>query len=98
MFPRHHTRVKPSIVAGRIQFSIPRLGAPADADGVGGAFQEEVASWNWIVTINDAKLNGDCATVEDGQLDSDRNKHGHRTMLRDQGCTAARIQDMTVFY
>jgi hypothetical protein len=59
MFPRHDTRIKPSIVDGGKQLSIPRLRASTDADGVGGAFQDEVASWMRIFEIDNTKLNGD---------------------------------------
>jgi hypothetical protein len=59
MFPRHDTRIKPSIVDGGKQFSVPRLRASTDTDGVGGAFQDEVASWMRIFEIDDTKLNGD---------------------------------------
>jgi hypothetical protein len=45
MFPRHDTGVKPSIMAGWIELSVPRLGASSDADSVGRTSEDEVASW-----------------------------------------------------
>lgn len=62
MFPRHYTRIKPSIAAGREQFSIPRLGASTDANGVRGAFEDEVARRQRIFEVDDTKLNRDYPT------------------------------------
>ncbi len=61
MFPRHDTRVKPSIVDGGKEFSIARLGASSDSDSIGGAFQDEGTSGMRIFEIDHPKLNGDYA-------------------------------------
>jgi hypothetical protein len=60
VFPRHDTRVKPSIVDGWEKFSVARLRASTDTDSVGRAFQDEAASRMRVFEIDDTKLDGDC--------------------------------------
>jgi hypothetical protein len=61
MFPRHYSGVKPSIIAGWKELSIPRLGASSNADCVGGASEDEVSNRMWIFEVDNAEVNGDCA-------------------------------------
>ena len=76
MLSRHDTRIKPGIVVGRKEFSIPRLGASADADSVSGASQDEVANRMWIVGIENSELNGDCVKKAISACSSGRRAHG----------------------